>query len=67
MKLTDERKAYIDSLTYHQLLSRWRFAPMGDRWFQDETGNYWGERMKELRALPGGNDLHTSTSKNLGW
>ena len=48
MKLTPD-KAYIDSLSYEQLLSKWRFAPIGDPWFQGETGDYWGKRMKELR------------------
>jgi len=36
MKLTPENKAYIDRLSYEGLLSRWRNAPLGDRWFQDE-------------------------------
>ena len=31
-------KRHIDNLTYGQLLSRWRFAPIGDPWFQGETG-----------------------------
>jgi hypothetical protein len=67
MKLTPENKAYIDNLSYVQLLSRWRFAPMGDPWFQDETGRYWGERMAQLQDEPGGNDRHVSASKYLGW
>jgi hypothetical protein len=67
MKLTEERKKYIDDLSYAALLSRWRFAPTGDKWFQDETGHYWGERMKELRDRPGGQDLHVATSKMIGW
>lgn len=67
MKLTDENKKYIDSLSYEGLLSRWRFAPSGDPWFQDETGKYWGDRMKELRSKPNGNAVHVSASKNIGW
>ena len=67
MKLTKENKDHIDSLSYEQLLSRWRFAPVGDNWFQGETGKYWGERMNELRNLPGGNDKHVSASKSIGW
>jgi hypothetical protein len=64
MKLTPENKAYIDSLSYEQLLSKWRFAPIGDPWFQGETGDYWGKRMKELRDS-GAN--HVQASKNIGW
>jgi hypothetical protein len=67
MQLTPERKAHVDGLSYEQLLSRWRFAPVGDTWFQDETGDYWGKRMKELRAQPGGDDQHVAASKSIGW
>ena len=45
MRLTKENKKHIDSLSYEQLLSQWRFAPMGNLWFQGETGDYWGSRM----------------------
>ena len=64
MQLTDENKKHIDSLSYESLLSHWRFAPVGDVWFQGETGQYWGERMKELRSSdPGG---HVAASKSIG-
>jgi hypothetical protein len=64
MKLTEERRAHIDSLTYIQLLRKWRFSPSGDEWFQGETGRYWATRMKELVA-EGVN--HTQASKIVGW
>jgi hypothetical protein len=64
MKLTEEAKKYIDSLTYLQLLKKWRFSPVGDDWFQGETGQYWANRMKELVAQ--GVD-HTKASKIIGW
>jgi hypothetical protein len=67
MDLTPQNKAHIDSLSYQGLLSRWRFAPVGDPWFQGEAGKYWGERMKELREKPGGNAKHASASKTIGW
>lgn len=67
MQLTRENKAHIDSLSYEQLLRKWRFAPSGDPWFQGETGKYWGERMKELKNQPGGQDKHVSASKTIGW
>lgn len=65
MKLTNENKAYIDGLSYEQLLRRWRFTPVGDKWFQDETGTYWGKRMAELRTQD--NARHVSASKSIGW
>lgn len=64
MKLTEENKKYINSLPYEHLLGMWRFAPAGDPWFQDETGDYWSKRMKELRGQ--GVD-HVGVSKNIGW
>lgn len=65
MKLTPENKAHIDAMTYESLLSRWRFAPVGDPWFQDETGKYWGERMAELRSKDGAAAVRAS--KSIGW
>ena len=65
MELTEERKAHIDGLSYEQLLSKWRFAPMGESWFQGETGKYWGDRLAEKRdADPGG---AVAASKLIGW
>ena len=64
MTLTPENKAHIDGLTYGQLLSQWRFAPVGDAWFQGETGDYWSKRMAELRDQ--GAD-HVGASKAAGW
>ena len=65
MDLTRENKESIDSLSYESLLSRWRFAPVGDPWFQGETGKYWGERMAELRKKD--NAEHVRASKAIGW
>lgn len=65
MDLTAERKAIIDKKSYEQLLSHWRFAAIGDPWFQGETGEYWGKRMSELRAKD--NATHVAASKKIGW
>lgn len=67
MDLTPENKKYIDGLSYQSLLSHWRFAPIGDKWFMGETGNYWSKRMSELRNKPGGDDEHIRSSKSIGW
>lgn len=65
MELTPENKTYIDSLSYRELLSKWRFAPVGDKWFQGETGKYWGKRMAELKAKDPG--AAVAASKSIGW
>jgi len=65
MDLTEENKAHIDSMSYEDLLRRWRNAPAGDPWFQGETGKYWGERMKELRSADP--EDHVAASKRIGW
>ena len=67
MELTQQNKEHIDSLSYEQLLERWRYATVGDPWFQDETGEYWGTRMKQLRSEPGGHERHVRASKAIGW
>ena len=67
MKLTIENKQYIDLLSYEELLRYWRFAPAGDTWFQDETGDYWYKRMNELRLRPGGQEEHVRASKAIGF
>jgi len=65
MKLTPENKAQIDAHSYETLLCKWRFAPIGDPWFQDETGEYWGKRMVYMRDQT--NDNGVSASKRIGW
>ena len=65
MKLTPELKAEIDTKDIEQLLSKWRFAPIGDPLMADESGKYWGERMAELRSQD--NDAYVRASKSIGW
>jgi len=65
VKLTEESKAYIDSLDYEGLLRAWREAPAGDFWFQGETGDYWGKRMTMLKAADP--RAAVAASKSIGW
>jgi hypothetical protein len=67
MKLTDDIKCRIDAMSYDQLLHGWRFAPIGDPMMQDESGDYWAQRIKETRARPGGDEAHVRASKAVGW
>jgi hypothetical protein len=65
MKLTKKNKEHIDSLGYESLLRHSRFAPVGDHWFQGETGDYWLKRMGELKDQdPAG---AVAASKNIGF
>lgn len=66
MELTKENKKTIDSLSYEQLLSRWRFAPMGNCWLQGETGDYWSSAMNKKKKEIGQTEA-VSISKNIGW
>jgi hypothetical protein len=65
MKLTEENKAHIDSLSHYTLLERIRFAPSGNPWMQGETGDYWITRREEKRAENPGAAVRDS--KTLGW
>jgi len=65
MTLTPENKAHIDSLSYEDLLRRWRFAAVGDEWCQGATGKYLGDRMAELRKKD--LDGAVAASKRIGW
>lgn len=67
MNLTPEVKSQIDSMSYTAMLSRWRFAAVGDPMFQGERGDYFAKRMKELREQPGGQEQHVSASKSISW
>jgi hypothetical protein len=64
---TQDMKDWIDKATYGQLLSRWRFAPIGSPWFAGEVGDYYAAAMAKRRAEPGGDERHTSASKAIGW
>lgn len=60
------QKEWIDNASYEQLLSRWRFAPVGDPMFQGETGKYYEEIMS-IKRKKIGDAAHTRASKNIGW
>lgn len=65
MDLTPKNKEFIDSLSIKDLLSNWRFAHSNNLWFQGETGQYWSDRMAELRNKD--NDAYVQASKDIGW
>lgn len=63
MVLTDEVKAYISTLSYKDMLKRWRFGAIGDPIFQGESGNFWVQQMEIKRNFVD----HAGISKELGW
>ncbi len=62
MILTKRYKAYIDSLSYRELLAHWRDISASDPWFQGQTGEYWKKRMSELKAIDPDGALRDSES-----
>ena len=48
--MNKEQKRWIDSASYEDLLRKWRFAPAGDPWFRDDTGDYYAKVMAQKRA-----------------
>lgn len=60
-----EMKSWIDNASIHQLLSKWRNAPIGDPFFKGEIGDYYNKVMTERRnANP---VAWTAASKSIGW
>lgn len=66
MQLTEALKNQIDAMSYTTMLHKWRFAPLGDPLFQDESGDYFAARMKEVRAQISDGE-HVAASKAIGW
>ena len=63
--MTKEQKEWIDTASYEALLSKWRFAPVGDPMFTGESGDYYGKVLGAKRDED--LDRHVATSKMLGW
>ena len=61
----DCMKEWIDNASYEELLSKWRFAPVGDPFFVGEVGSYYSSKMQEKRREIG-NEEHVRISKKLG-
>lgn len=60
--LTPERKADIDTMTHEALCRRWRFAPLGDDFWQGECGAYAKDRL--FQHFGG---FTPTLSKRIGW
>ena len=63
--IPEDFKKNVDSMTYYQLLDKWRFAPVGDPMFQGELGEYYSKVMFAKRDADPVNAV--ADSKALGW
>ena len=59
-------KDWIDNASYEELLSMWRFAPIGSPYFQGATGDYYSKVMAQKRDEVGQQE-HVRASKSIGW
>jgi hypothetical protein len=59
--MTAEQKCLIDGMTQEELCRKWRFAAIGDPIFQDDTGEYFRQKLKEKGGFT------PEISKKLSW
>ena len=59
---TEAMKKWIDEASYTELLREWRYARIGDLFFQGEMGKYYKKVLSQKRNEVGA-DEHTRTSK----
>ncbi len=64
--MTPDQKAWIDGVSYEDLLWKWRFAEFGDPLLQGETGKYYAKVFFAMREEVGPAE-HTRVSKKVGW
>jgi hypothetical protein len=64
--ITKELKQQIDSMNYESMLTKWRFAPVGDPMFQGEVGDYFSKIMSEKKELLSSEE-QVQISKDIGW
>jgi len=62
----EEMKKWIDESSYGQLLSKWKYSPIGDDFFRGEVGEYYRIKMREKKELLD-NNLRVLISKSVDW
>ena len=60
-----EMRNWIDNASYEQLLSKWRFAPVGDPLLQGEMGDHYAAEFARRRNEDPAR--HVRASKKIGW
>jgi len=61
-----DMKDWIDNAGYEELLSKWRFEPVGSPWCHGEVGKHLARVLREQRKKVG-DAVHAATSKRIGW
>lgn len=61
--MNERIKEWIDGASYEQLLSKWRYSPIGDPMLQGEAGEYYSKIMFQKKSTVN----HVQASKNVGW
>lgn len=65
-EMTEELKQEIDSMSYFEMFRQRRFAPIGHKYFNGETGIYFqkvmGEKEKNISQAE-----RVAISKKIGW
>ena len=59
-----EMKKWIDSASYEDLLTRWRFSESGNPFFQGDVGTYYIKVMAEKRRA---HKNPSAVSRWVGW
>ncbi len=62
----EDKKKWIDSASYQDLLDLTRNAPVGSQWFQGELGQHFSEVMRKKRIETPHQD-RVAASKAIGW
>ena len=57
---------WIDNADYEELLTKWRFAPTGDPFFDGNVGKHFVLVIQAKKAKIGDAE-HTRISKKIGW
>lgn len=61
-----EMKRWIDNASYEELLRKWRFAPLGDKYFSGNIGEYFTKKIIEKRNKLSSKE-ESEISKKVGW
>jgi len=64
--IPQKTKDWLDTASYEELLTKWRFAPTGSPWFQGEVGTYFEKVMRKKKEEVG-EEAAVRASKNIGW
>jgi hypothetical protein len=64
--MNEEDKKLIDSLSYSELLQKWRHDPSGTPLFTGETGKYFKKVMFEKKEKLS-HEEQVAASKSVGW